>query len=195
VRLLQQIGGPKFQISYVNLDAKARSRDLPEIEKLLGCRFHTASINSVGFPARLLDQPTVSSDRLLFRLLSGYLDSVKAASRTNLVQRVEDYVRGSLPSGTCTIGRCAKRLGLSERTLHAHLSERGVRFSEILEQQRVELAKIYLKQPELSLDEIAFRLGYSEQSSFGRAFKRWTGSTPHNYRLEATRRREENLAA
>jgi AraC-like DNA-binding protein len=128
-------------------------------------------------------------------LLSGYLDRVKVASRTTLVQRVEDYIRGALPSGTCTIGRCAKRLGLSERTLQAHLSERGVRFCEVLEQQRIKLAKAYLEQLEPTLDEIAFRLGYSEQSAFGRAFRRWTGSTPQKYQTQIGRRREASLAA
>ena len=44
------------------------------------------------------------------------------------------------------------------------------------------LAKEYLERQELSLDEVAFSLGYAEQSSFGRAFKRWTGMTPQNYR-------------
>jgi AraC-like DNA-binding protein len=195
VRLFRQIGGPNFPVSYVNLNVDARPRDFPEIEKLLKCPFHPAAVNAVGFPARLLDQPTVTGDRTLFRLLSGYLDRVKAASRTTIVQRVEDYIRGSLESGACTIGRCAKRLGISERTLQAHLSDCGLRFSEILEQQRTELAKDYLEQPHLTLDEVAFRLGYSEQSSFGRAFKRWTGCTPQNYQLRAAEIREPKLVA
>ena len=193
VRLLQQIGGPKFRISYVNLNAKPRSRDVPEIERHLGCRFHTAAINAVGFPAWLLDQPTVSADKVLFALLTGYLDAVKASSRKTLVERVEDYITGALSTGNCTIGRCAKRLGISERTLQEHLSSHGVRFSELLEQQRIYLAKRYLEQPELSLDEIAFRLGYSEQSAFGRAFKRWTGSTPQTYHTHVKKEHDAAL--
>jgi AraC-like DNA-binding protein len=195
VRLLQQIGGPNFPISYVNLNADARSGDVPEIEKLLKCRFHSAPTNAVGFPARLLDQPTATSDRLLFRLLSGYLDRVKATCRTTLVQRVEDYIRGALASGTCSITRCAKRLGISERTLQAHLNDAGLRFSNILEQERTKLAKSYLEQPDLSLDEVAFRLGYSEQSSFGRAFKRWTGATPQTYQVQVGSRHADALVA
>jgi AraC-like DNA-binding protein len=62
-----------------------------------------------------------------------------------------------------------------------------VRFSNVLQQQRVELAKGYLEQEELSLDEVAYLLGYSEQSSFGRAFRRWTGSTPQSYRAQTSR--------
>jgi AraC-like DNA-binding protein len=194
MHLLQEIGGPRFQISYVNLNTRARSRDIADIEKILGCRFYTASINAVAFPARLLDQPTVNPDRVLFRLLSGYLDRVKAVSRISIAQRVEEYIRGALPSGICTIKHCAKGLGFTERTLQVHLSENGVRFSEILEQQRIKIAKSYLEQPELTLDEIAFRLGYSEQSAFGRAFKRWTGSTPREHQMQMARR-QNSLAA
>ncbi len=98
------------------------------------------------------------------------------------MERVEDYVRGSLPSGNCSIQHCAKKLGTSIRTLQANLSESGLRFSDILEKQRIDLAKVHLERDELSLDEVAAMLGYSEQSSFGRAFKRWTGVTPQHYR-------------
>ncbi|HET8882355.1 MAG TPA: helix-turn-helix transcriptional regulator, partial [Solimonas sp.] len=101
-----------------------------------------------------------------------------------VVERVEDYVRGALSLGNCSIERCAKRLGTSVRTLQANLSESGLRFSDILEQQRIELAKVHLQEGRLSLDEIALLLGYSEQSSFGRAFKRWTGMTPQRYRRQ-----------
>jgi len=68
------------------------------------------------------------------------------------------------------------------RTLQTNLSESGLKFSDILEKQRIDLARSYLKQEQLSLDDIAVNLGYSEQSSFGRAFKRWTGTTPMLYR-------------
>ena len=71
---------------------------------------------------------------------------------------------------------------MSVRTLQAQLSESGLNFSDILEQQRIELARAYLEQEHLSLDSIAAKLGYAEQSSFGRAFKRWTGLPPKLYR-------------
>ena len=68
------------------------------------------------------------------------------------------------------------------RTLQARLSSEGVKFSELVENQRATLAKAHLSQRNLSLDEIADRLGYGEQTSFGRAFKRWTGMTPQQFR-------------
>jgi AraC-like DNA-binding protein len=95
-------------------------------------------------------------------------------------------VRGSLPSGNCSIEYCARKFGIPVRTLQAYLSDYGLIFSDILEKQRIELAKVYLEEGESSLDDVAGWLGYAEASSFGRAFKRWTGSTPQRYRKIVT---------
>ncbi len=183
LKLLKQIGGQNFRPSYVNLAVDARQKDLPELSSKFGCPFHSrASTNAIAFPSAVMDRAVGSSNRLLFRLLGGYLGRVREASRTTILERVEDYVRGSLPSGNCSIEHCADKLGTSVRTLQANLSDSGLRFSDILEKQRIDLARVHLESGELSLDDVADILGYSEQSSFGRAFKRWTGSTPKQYR-------------
>ncbi len=185
VKLLKQLGGKDFQPSYVNLAVDVRHRDIDELERQLGCRFHaTATENAIAFPAEMLEHRVASANRLLFKLVGGYLDKVKEASRTSLADRVQDYVRSSLPSGNCTIERCAQKMDMSVRTLQAKLGDSGLSFSDILEEQRVALAQSYLKQANLSLDDVASNLGYSEQSSFGRAFKRWTGVTPKQYRQQ-----------
>jgi AraC-like DNA-binding protein len=187
LKLLRLVGGQGFRPSYVNLAVDARTRDIPELENKLGCQFHkTRSENAIAFPIGVLDQPVASSNRLLFKLVGGYLGQVKAASRTSIADRVQDYVRGSLSSRHCSIERCATKLGISVRTLQAHLGESGLKFSDILEKQRFDMAKIYLQQEQFSLDDIAAMLGYAEQSSFGRAFKRWTGQTPKLYRQHFT---------
>ena len=182
LKLLRQTGGPNFKPNYVHLAVDSCPKDTSELERALGCRFHVAKENTIAFPVELLDQSVGSANRLLFKLLGGYLERVRAATRISLVERVHDYVRGSLPSGNSSIERCAQKLGMSVRTLQAKLSDLDLKFSDILEQQRIDLAKTYLEQEQLSLDDIAANLGYSEQSSFGRAFKRWTGSSPKLYR-------------
>ncbi|MCB2072114.1 MAG: AraC family transcriptional regulator ligand-binding domain-containing protein [Novosphingobium sp.] len=183
VKLLQAIGGPGFKPSWVSLSAEARPSDMPELERLLGCKVTGRNPrNSVAFPVHALDQPVPSANRLLFRLLGGYLERVRAAHSQSTIDRVESYIRGSLASGNCSIDRCADKIGISVRTLQARLSSEGVKFSELVENQRATLAKAHLSQRNLSLDEIADRLGYGEQTSFGRAFKRWTGMTPQQFR-------------
>jgi AraC-like DNA-binding protein len=181
-KLLRSLGGPRFSLSYACLASEVRDRDIADIEAQLGCAVRRSDLNAIAFPVEALSHRLGSANRLLFRLIGGYLARVKAASRTSLGERVEDYVRGALPSGVCSIEHCAEKLGVSTRTLQAHLARDGVRFSEILERQRIELAKGYLQRDEISLDDIAALLGYSEQTSFGRAFKRWTGATPQRFR-------------
>lgn len=183
VKLLQAMGGPGFKPHRVSLSADTRSADMPELERILGCRVSPRSRhNAIAFPVHALDQPVPSANRLLFRLLGGYLEQVKAAQSPSIAERVESYIRGSLASGNCSIERCAEKVGMSVRTLQARLSAETLRFSELVESQREVLAKSLLTQGRLSLDEIADRLGYGEQTSFGRAFKRWTGMTPHQFR-------------
>ena len=185
VKLLQAMGGPKFRPTRVNLSADARKSDVPELERVLGCVVADKSTrNSVAFPVQVLDQPVPTANRLLFKLLGGYLETVKAAKSDSIVDRTESYIRGALASGTCTIERCAERLGMSVRTLQTRLASESMRFSELVDHQRERLARALLARRDLTLDEIAERLGYGEQTSFGRAFKRWTGTTPQQFRSE-----------
>ena len=183
LRLMERLGYPHFKPAYVALAIDAHPADVAAIERIIGCRVRTGTtLNAIGFSADLLDRTVPTANRLVYRLLGGYLDRVKQANRATLVERVRDYIRGDLPRGTCSIERCADKLGLSIRTLQARLAGEGVTFSQVMEQTREMLAKAYLRLPDRSLDEIAEWLGYGEQTSFGRAFKRWTGTTPQKYR-------------
>jgi AraC-like DNA-binding protein len=76
----------------------------------------------------------------------------------------------------------AEELKLSPRTLQRKLSDAGATFQQVLDQARFALAKDYLRRPELSLIDIAFLLGYQEQSAFNHAFKEWAGVNPGAYR-------------
>jgi AraC-like DNA-binding protein len=174
LKYFRQIGGTSFRPNYVRLGVSTRPKQVSEIENVIECPLYIntngSKVSTIAFQKNVMQQPIANASRHVYRLLSSYLERIKAATRTSIIERVEDYVYGALPSGNCSIVRCAKRLGLSTRTLQAHLSDHGVQFSEILEQQRVNLAKAYLAHHDVSLDEVAFRLGYAEQSSFGPSF-------------------------
>lgn len=183
VKLLQAMGGPAFRPDWISLSADTRPADMPELERLLGCKVKSrSSRNSIAFSVHSLEQPVPTANRLLFNLLGSYLETVKAACSDSLIDRVTSYIRGSLASGNCTIERCAEKLGMSVRTLQSRLAGESAKFSELVEVEREALARAHLAQRRLSLDEIAEKLGYGEQTSFGRAFKRWTGMTPLQYR-------------
>lgn len=77
----------------------------------------------------------------------------------------------------------ATHMGLTSRTLRRHLKQESTTFSDIVDSTRSELALRYLRSADLSTEEIAYVLGFSETASFVRAFKRWTGKTPRTYRM------------
>lgn len=79
----------------------------------------------------------------------------------------------------------AAELHLSERTLQRRLAEHKLNFTELLDAVRRESALQYLREKRVSVDEVAFLLGFATPNSFFRAFKRWTGTTPQGWRLAA----------
>jgi AraC-like DNA-binding protein len=71
---------------------------------------------------------------------------------------------------------------MSERTLHRRLSERGMTFKSLVDETRRHVAENLLRDSRYTATEVAFLTGFSEQSAFNRAFKRWTGQTPTGFR-------------
>ena len=90
-----------------------------------------------------------------------------------------------LPEGDVSAERVAHAMNQSVRTLERRLAERELRWQTLLDRTREQLARQYLLDLNLSMSEIALLLGYSEQSNFTRAFKRWTGTTPLRFRQSA----------
>jgi len=111
---------------------------------------------------------------------------------TGLESALRARLRGSLSQGQATPHRMATLLGVSERTLQRRLAEHGRSFTDVLEEFRREESARLLCDRRLALTEIATRLGYAEQTSFTRAFRRWTGSTPGAWRAD---RRGQGLDA
>lgn len=99
-----------------------------------------------------------------------------------LATDVERLIRDSLPSGIPSIIQLGEHMGLSSRTLTRRLSESGLTFRTLIEKTQQEISKDLLKNSSRSVGEIAFQTGFSEQSAFNRAFKRWTGQTPIEFR-------------
>jgi AraC-like DNA-binding protein len=96
---------------------------------------------------------------------------------------VRDLVRAGLQDSKPDLATVAQRLGFSVRTLQRELSDRGLDWSRLLDQVRMEHADQSLA-GETPICEIAQSLGYTDQANFGRAFRRWTGTTPHSYRKQ-----------
>lgn len=102
-----------------------------------------------------------------------------------LLARVRQHILRGLRAGSVSIEAVAASLDLSERTLQRRLGECGATFNELVEGMRFELSQRYLRQDHLSLTEIGYLLGYSELSAFSRAFRRWAGVSPIEFRKVA----------
>jgi len=126
--------------------------------------------------AALLDMLSQQADTFLAELEPD--DTMMHQLQNCLTQQLMLHCEPSLE-------QAASAMHLSERTLHRRLAERGLQFRAVLDALRCQLARQYLRDQRLQLTEIAALLGYSEQSAFTRAFRRWTGVTPHAYRQSA----------
>jgi AraC-like DNA-binding protein len=100
--------------------------------------------------------------------------------------RVRTLIGSRLHEGDFSLQSVAEQLGYSPRNLQRHLRSIDRSFTQILDELRAQTAKYYLRDPEIPVGDVAGRVGYEEASSFTRAFKRWTGSTPLQYRKQIT---------
>lgn len=189
MKTLELLGGPHFRPRYANLNFGVGRGDRQPLQDRVGCKVNPrAEANAVAFPVDLLDRPIATANRLLYSLLGGCFAQLRSTTRAGVVEQVEVYVRGALSEGTCSVDACAEKLGTSSRTLQKRLTRNGVKFLDIVQNERITLAKQALLWSDRSLDDIAFQLGYSEQTSFGRAFKRATGMTPQGFRSSEHRK-------
>jgi AraC-like DNA-binding protein len=189
MKTLQTLAGPAFRPWRASLTFGVGRAEIQRIEDRVGCKVEARSgANAIIFPAELLDRPNARSNRVLFSVLGGYLAQLRAATRSGFVEQVEAYVRGSLASGRCSVEGCAEQLRTSPRTLQKRLMRVGLKFSDIVQNERIKLAKQALSWSDCTISEVAYRLGYSEQTSFGRAFRRATGMTPQAFRSAESRK-------
>lgn len=108
--------------------------------------------------------------------------------RSRVSSRVQQALLEALPDGAPAKPAIARALGMSGRNLQRHLAEEGTSFKELLNEARITLARNYVDEGRLSVTEIAFVLGFADTSTFSRAFKRWTGSSPRGYAARRAKR-------
>ncbi|HSQ68489.1 MAG TPA: helix-turn-helix domain-containing protein, partial [Steroidobacteraceae bacterium] len=122
------------------------------------------------------------ADPALRRLIADYIDYSRQDAAVPLIDRVNRAVRTLLPSGRCSLVTVSDHLGLAPRSLQRELKQRGTGFRELLETQQRQIAERLLANPSLPLLRVASMSGFSEQSTFNRAFARWTGGPPGRWR-------------
>ena len=141
----------------------------------------TVTLSSAGLPAQSVVVQVVAAQ---VTVLDGALKVTGLSPTTagTLVQDVRSELQTSMAGGDQRIDHIARRLGMSGRTLQRHLADNGLTYASIVDEVRLETAKIALADLSMSLSHVAYFVGFEEQSSFSRAFKRWTSTSPKDYR-------------
>jgi AraC-like DNA-binding protein len=140
--------------------------------------------NALLFPRAHLAAKVRSADDELHQLLKARVEELMRQKMLvpGLVASVRETICATLDDSLPTLDTVAARLTLGPRTLQRRLREVGQSFQQVFEEARHDLALRYLANPELSVTDVAMRLGYADATAFNRAFRRWTGSAPSSHR-------------
>jgi AraC-like DNA-binding protein len=144
-----------------------------------------ASRDMMVFHSADMHRPLPSANKELAhaneQVVTEYLRRLDA---TEVAGRVRMRLLDSLSAGEVDEAEMARALNLSRRTLQRRLAEEGTSFKEVLDETRRQVALRYVRNPRVPLKEVSFLLGFSEPSNFTRAFRRWTGKAPSEFRLQ-----------
>lgn len=164
-----------------------REQGQEHVAEVLGCEVvFGADENRLYFPQTLLGHASPHAEPELLALHERFAsEQVAKLEKKDIVGQVERIIAELLDSGEVTLDAVAERLGIKPRTLRTRLTEADTSFNQVLADFRYRLARQLLATTEESIDEIVYLTGFSEPSTFYRAFKRWSGMTPIEYRKTA----------
>jgi AraC-like DNA-binding protein len=143
-------------------------------------------LSRISFRTTDAHRPFTDANRELATVNDQILDSmIKDFSSSDLVSRVKRAIVDTLPSGTPDHNAVAKILLMSSRTLQRRLADENTNFRALLLEVRRALAEKYILDKSMPLAEISYMLGFADISSFSRAFKKWTGDPPNEFRSKS----------
>ncbi|EHH03592.1 AraC-type DNA-binding domain-containing protein [Agrobacterium tumefaciens CCNWGS0286] len=157
-------------------------------QKVFGCDVHFGRMeNAFLYDPSWYKRPLATSDRFTHRQLLDFLAYNRARTReaAEITESVERVLKQKLQD-RINVTKVARELGMSERTLRRRLAESGVSFQGLLDGLRKNRSLELLANPQMSVEQIAFAVGFTDPHNFRRAFRRWTGTTPGLLRADMT---------
>jgi AraC-like DNA-binding protein len=179
-----------LRIEHVSFRHPCRS-DPDRYAAHFGCpvRFE-ADRTAIALSPAMLDLPNRLGDAAVSEFLTAHLETEIGSLRDDPSVRAAllCHLTPALSNGLPQAAHVARDMGMSERTLYRRLAEEGLTFRDVLTEAQSSLAQELLRDSDSSIAEIAFLTGFSEQSTFSRAFKRWVGQAPAQFRQQAAPR-------
>jgi len=166
----------------------ASSEDQAEYQRVFRCPVKFAQAeNALYLPLRYLEQTLVQTDSELrqhFEHKAAILVQTLQQEDDEFLQELKVWMTHALLQGNLTLESTADHFELTPRSLQRRLAQRQQSYKAMLDIIRQELAQQYVCDQSINLAEVTFILGFADQPSFQRAFKRWTGKTPGHYRKQ-----------
>lgn len=156
-------------------------------QRLFDCQVSFSSGDNVlKFPAECLEWPIVQNEESLKEFLRNapyqLVTSKTTVGQQGLALEVKKLLEEKLHSEFPGIEVIAKQLNMSSRTLHRHLQKEGTSFQQLKDEIRRDAAVAYMNRPELTVNAVSMLMGFHDTSAFYRAFKKWTGMSPGDFR-------------
>lgn len=164
-----------------------------EYERIFQCPVHFESEwNAMQLHPQIANWEVAPTSRYVFGILAKHADRLltELDAAKHLRGRVEALLLPVLHQGDVSADVIAAQLGFSRQTLFRKLKEEETTFSSVLDDLRQRVAKLYLQGKSASVNETAYLVGFSDPSSFSRAYKRWTGHSPNEFRHKNSSDRE-----
>ncbi|MEM6768066.1 MAG: AraC family transcriptional regulator ligand-binding domain-containing protein [Bacteroidota bacterium] len=161
-------------------------RDMEDYHKAFNCPIlFNQPENYITYKSTDLDMRTAKADLSINKFLVDRVEEETKGIEVSAIKiavDVEHLIEDALPSGIPNIDQIGEHIGMSSRTLKRRLAQNGLTFRDLIRQTQERLSKNLLRNTSRTISEIAFQTGFSEQSAFSRAFKRWTGQSPLDFR-------------
>jgi AraC-like DNA-binding protein len=142
-----------------------------------------ADVTKLVMPVSVADEPLPGfNPQIVQQMDQMIIDYLAKLDRNDVLGRARAAILKLLPSGEVSLESVANALNISARTLTRKLNDEGESFKNLLAKTRRDLSEKYIMDKSLTLTEISFLLGFSEASSFSRAYKSWTGRSPSLHR-------------
>ena len=192
VSLQRDIMGPTFAPLELHV-AFTQARGAQAFAKPFGCEIQFAQPeNRLIFDAAWLDAPATLGNPITYPSVVALCDALleELELRSGLAGQVRGVLLSKLGHDT-SLAAVSEQLKIPQRTLRRRLLEEGTSFREIGEHLRTQLAVKYLRDTDLSVEDIAFALGFSDAANFRHAFRRWTDKSPNEFRNRSGARRTD----
>ena len=183
IRFGQTVTEGKYAPRRVRLRTSRRAPQ-GEYDAIFGCPVEFEGAESeIWFDTKLLDYRSPRSSPELLQLHEEHAEKrLTTLKRQDLIERIRAVFAQRLELDRCDLEEVAKELGIAPRRLRFELARAGTSFSQVLADFRFALARKLLARTNEPVEDIVYLTGFSEPSTFYRAFKRWSGMTPVQYR-------------